>query len=459
MLRFTEEWKSMEFNWRSPVVPRVAMLTATLIALGFFLFSEKSVVFSSLFIALAAYQLKQLVDQLDSSNKNIASFLDSIRFDDLSASFKTDSSDPSVQKLHQELNEAINNLRNTRKEKDADLLFFKNIVMHVGIGLIVFKDTGKIEIINSAARKLLRVNRIDSVKDIGEVSDNLVDTFLKLRTGGRELVRTKIGEEFLQLSIYAIELTLRGESLKLISLQNIQSELEEKEMEAWQNLVRVLTHEIMNSVTPISSLADMVEEDLGKHLERNGDEPVEKEQLEDIHLSLKTISRRSEGLINFVKEFRSLAMVPKPRPVDIDVRTLLDELSQLHKKEMADNNIQLTVTVDPQTSAIHADKGQIEQVIINLVKNAMQAFEQPENRLIEVRAYQNEKMHTVISVKDTGTGIDPEALEKIFIPFFTTKKNGSGIGLSLSRQIMRQHKGSLTVKSTVGEGTEFKMRF
>jgi two-component system, NtrC family, nitrogen regulation sensor histidine kinase NtrY len=449
----------MEFNWRSPVVPRVAMLTATLVALGFFLFSEKSFVFSALFIVLAAYQLKQLVDQLDDSNKNIASFLDSIRFDDLSASFKTDSTDPSVQKLHQELNEAIINLRNTRKEKDADLLFFKNIVMHVGIGLIVFKENGKIEIINSAARKLLRVNRIDSVKDLSEVSDNLVDTFLKLRTGGRELVRTKIGEEFLQLSIYAIELTLRGESLKLISLQNIQSELEEKEMEAWQNLVRVLTHEIMNSVTPISSLADIVEEDLGKHLQKNGDKPVEKEQLEDIHLSLKTISRRSEGLINFVKEFRSLAMVPKPRPVDIDVRTLLDELGQLHKKEMADNNIQLTVSVEPQNLAIHADKGQIEQVIINLVKNAMQAFDQPDNRLIAVKAYQNEKMRTVISISDTGTGIDPEALEKIFIPFFTTKKNGSGIGLSLSRQIMRQHKGSLTVKSTVGKGTEFKMRF
>lgn len=448
----------MDFNWRSPVVPRVAILSATLVALGF-LIGNGDFFPSVICIILAAYQIKQLVQELDSSNKNIASFLDSIRFDDLSASFKTDSTDPSLQKLHQELNEAINNLRNTRKEKDADLLFFKNIVMHVGIGLIVFKENGKIEIINTAARRMLRVNRIDSVNDLGEVSEGLVDTFMKLRTGGRELVRTKIGEEFLQLSIYAIELTLRNENLKLISLQNIQSELEEKEMEAWQNLVRVLTHEIMNSVTPISSLADMVEEDLSKHLERNGDKPVEKDQLEDIHLSLKTISKRSEGLINFVKEFRSLAMVPKPRPVDIEIRTLLDELSQLHKKEMADNGIQLTVQIEPANLCINADKGQIEQVIINLIKNAMQAFDRSDNRHIDVRAYQNEKLRTVISVKDNGTGIDPEALEKIFIPFFTTKKNGSGIGLSLSRQIMRQHKGSLTVKSTAGIGTEFLMRF
>jgi two-component system, NtrC family, nitrogen regulation sensor histidine kinase NtrY len=456
---YTDEWKSMDFNWRSPVIPRIAILVATLLAVGYFLFGDFSFFFLLVFVALAAYQIKLLVRELESSNLNIASFLDSIRFDDLSASFKTESNDPSIKKLHQELNEAIINLRNTRKEKDADLLFFKNIVMHVGIGLIVFKENGKVEIINTAARRLLRVNRIDSINDLSEVSETLVDTFQKLRTGGRELTRTKIGEDFLQLSVYAIELTLRGENLKLISLQNIQSELEEKEMEAWQNLVRVLTHEIMNSVTPISSLADMVEEDLGKHLSGNRDKPVEQEQLEDIHLSLKTISKRSEGLINFVKEFRSLASVPKPKTSDIEVKPLLDELCQLHKKELSDNNIQLTLDVAPTDLKIHADKGQIEQVIINLVKNAIQAFDRSDTRMIDIKAFQNEKMRTVISVKDNGTGIEPEALEKIFIPFFTTKKSGSGIGLSLSRQIMRQHKGSLTVKSTVGAGTEFLMRF
>lgn len=459
MPHFTVEWKNMDFNWRSPIVPRVGILTATWIAFGFFAFQAGDFWFALLFAGIGAYQIKLLVRDLDSSNRNIASFLDSIRFDDLSASFKTDSQDPTVQRLHSELNEAITNLRNTRKEKDADLLFFKNIVTHVGIGLIVFKENGKVEIINSAARKLLRVNRIDKITDLKEVSENLVEVFTKLRTGGRELTRIKIGEDLLQLSIYAIELTLRNENLKLISLQNIQSELEEKEMEAWQNLVRVLTHEIMNSVTPISSLSDMVEEDLGKHLERNSDQPVTKDQLEDIHLSLKTISKRSEGLINFVKEFRSLAMVPKPRMSDINLKDLLDELCQLHKKEMADANIQVSMSVNPADLFIHADKSQIEQVLINLIKNAMQAFDRPDNRILEVKAYQNDKQRIIISVKDNGTGIDPEALEKIFIPFFTTKKNGSGIGLSLSRQIMRQHQGSLTVKSAVGHGTEFFMRF
>ena len=331
--------------------------------------------------------------------------------------------------------------------------------MHVGIGLMVFKEDGTIEIFNSAARKLLRLNRAEKLGDLKEVSEVLVHVFEKLKTGGRELVRLKIGEELVQLSVYAIELNLRGENVKLISLQNIQSELEEKEMEAWQNLVRVLTHEIMNSVTPISSLAGIVEEELKPHVNELNPAPLSKDQLADIHLSLQTISKRSEGLIHFVKEFRSLTAIPKPRPVQIAIRCLFDELTILHKRDLADREIQLITSVYPEDLTVSADKNMIEQVMINLIRNAIQSFEDQQDKTIELKAYVNEKSRPVITIKDNGTGIDPEAMEKIFIPFFTTKKTGSGIGLSLSRQIMRQHQGTLTVKSTVGKGTEFFMRF
>lgn len=449
----------MHFNWKSPVVPRVAFLAASIFLFSFFAFSDGNWLYSLLFLAVSAYQVKVLIEFLDRSNENIASFLDSIQFDDLSYSFKTESSDPAVKRLHKELNEAMLKLRSSRREKDSEFLFFKNIVMHVGIGLIVFKEDGNIEIFNSAARKLLKMNRAEKIRDLAGVSEMLVDVFEKLKTGGRELVRAKIGEELVQLSVYAIELTLRGENVKLISIQNIQSELEEKEMEAWQNLVRVLTHEIMNSVTPISSLAGIVEEELKPYVKEDDHEPLSKEQLGDIHLSLQTISKRSDGLIHFVKEFRSLTSIPRPRPAEINVRSLLEELTVLHKRELTDHNIQLSISVYPEDLTISADKNMIEQVLINLLRNAMQAFEEQTNRSIEIRAFVNEKSRAVIAVKDNGTGIDSEAMEKIFIPFFTTKKTGSGIGLSLSRQIMRQHQGTLTVKSTVGKGTEFFMRF
>lgn len=449
----------MGFNWRSPVVSRVAILAATIFLFCFFAFSQGDWIYAIFFFAISVYQVKLLIEYLDRSNENIASFLDAISFDDLSYSFKTQSDDPVVQRLHKELNEAMLKLRNSRREKDSEFLFFKNIVMHVGIGLIIFKEDGKIEIFNSAARRLLKINRAENISDLKEVSESLVNVFQKLKTGGRELFRLKIGDDLIQLSVYAIELTLRGENVKLISLQNIQSELEEKEMEAWQNLVRVLTHEIMNSVTPISSLAGIIEKELKQHMESQQTAPLTHEQLHDIHLSLQTISKRSEGLIHFVKEFRSLTSIPKPRQIMIPVKTLLEELCMLHRKELMEKNIHLKISVYPEDLTISADKNLIEQVIINLLKNAIQSFEDQENKQIELKASLNEKSRPVIAIRDNGTGIDSEALEKIFIPFFTTKKSGSGIGLSLSRQIMRQHQGTLAVKSTVGKGTEFFMRF
>ena len=241
-------------------------------------------------------------------------------------------------------------------------------------------------------------------------------------------------------------------------MSNIQTELEEKEMEAWQNLVRVLTHEIMNSVTPISSLAGTVEEELQQQLKKEKIS-LAKEELEDMHLSLQTITRRSEGLIHFVKEFRNLTHVPQPRLTEVAAKPLLEEMAMLHKKELADRGITISCSTQPTELILLADKNMIEQVLINLIKNAIQAFDEQTDKRIELSAFTSEKGRPVISVKDNGPGIDPEALEKIFIPFFSTKKTGSGIGLILSRQIMRVHEGRITVKSALGEGTEFLLRF
>jgi nitrogen fixation/metabolism regulation signal transduction histidine kinase len=448
----------MEFNWKSPLVTRVAILVVTIFALAFtFKIGDLNILLLVGLGGAVVFQVRELIKAVEKSNNDLSSFLDAISFDDLSLSFKTNSTDPTVQRLHQELNEAINKMRSSRKERDSEYQFFKNIVQHVGIGLLTFKKDGTIQIINSAAKRLLKVTRADHLDDLREVSDSLIDSFLKLKTGGRELVRLKYGDETIQLSVFAIELTLRGEEVKLISMSNIQTELEEKEMEAWQNLVRVLTHEIMNSVTPISSLAGIVEEELGKKISRNED--IKREELDDMHLSLQTISRRSEGLIRFVKEFRNLSHIPKPKLAEVAVKPLLDEMAMLHKKELADKGIAIMVTVTPENLFVLADKTMIEQVLINLIKNAIQAFDDQVDKKIELIAVANEKGRAVISVKDNGAGIDADAQEKIFIPFFSTKKTGSGIGLSLSKQIMRQHEGRITVKSKLGEGTEFILRF
>lgn len=450
----------MEFNWRSPIVTRIAILVFTIFAFAVVTIDkDRNFILVLGLLGAIGFQVMQLVKLVESPvQANQASLLDQIRFDEVTTSFKTTSQDENVLRVQREMNEAFNKVKQARKEKDSEYQFFKNIVQHVGIGILTFKKDGAIQIINNAAKRLLRVDRVEHINELREASDALVDAFLKLKTGGRELVRLKAGDETVQLSVFAIELTLRGEEVKLISMNNIQSELEEKEMEAWQNLVRVLTHEIMNSVTPISSLAGIVEEELGKKL--NSDEVVlKKDEAEDMHLSVQTISKRSEGLIKFVKEFRSLTHIPKPKLMQVAVKPLLEELALLHRKELADNGIGISVSTDPETMVVMADKMLVEQVLINLIKNAIQAFGEKTDRQIVMTAYQNETGNVLISVKDNGTGIEPEALEKIFIPFFSTKKTGSGIGLSLSRQIMRQHEGNISVKSVLGEGTEFILRF
>ena len=438
---------------------RVAILVATIFAFAYASVDHSNFLLMIALLGAIFFQVAQLIKAVEKSNENMTSFLDSIRFDDLSSSFKTDSHDPTVQRLHRELNEALAKLRSSRTERDSEYQFFKNIVQHVGIGLLTFKKDGTIQIMNTAAKRLLRVSKAETVEDLRVVSDPLVEVFLKLKTGGRELIRLKTGDESVQLSVFAIELTMRGEEVKLISMNNIQNELEEKEMEAWQNLVRVLTHEIMNSVTPISSLAGIVEEDLKHRIAKGPEAILKKDELQDMHLSLQTITKRSEGLIHFVKEFRNLTHIQTPKATTVEARSLLEEMAMLHKKELADRSITCTVQVGPEHLKIFADKHMIEQVLINLIKNAIQAFDEQDDKHIALSAYTNEKGRAVIRVKDNGPGIDPEALDKIFIPFYSTKKTGSGIGLSLSRQIMRRHEGSITVKSTVGEGTEFFLRF
>ena len=448
----------MEFNWRSPIATRLLILIISVLGLGYFVFASYSFLPVIALLAILFFQLKKLIEMYQQPPENVKSYFESIRFDDFSLQFKNASEDPSTDQFKDMLNDAIQKLRISRREKDSEYQFLKNIVHHVGIGLIAFKKDGVIQVMNTAAKKLLHMEKAEKLDDLKQISQPLVDAILRLKTGGRELVRVVSGDETFQLSVYAIELTLRGEVVKLISMNNIQSELDEKEMEAWQNLVRVLTHEIMNSVTPISSLAGLIENELDSQLKEKSEVQLDKDSAEDMHLSIKTINKRSEGLIRFVKEFRNLSHVQQPKKTDIQITKLFEELSILHKKELNDNQITIKTEVEPGDLVISADKNMIEQVVINLIKNAIQSFDEQTDRKIWLSAYQS-KGHEVISVRDNGPGIDPEAMEKIFIPFFTTKKSGSGIGLSLSKQIMRQHDGRISLQSKLGEGTEFLLRF
>ena len=450
------DYKGVKFN----ISLRLAGLLLTMFALVALIYDKAFILTIIFILIILGIQVISLFNFLDKSRDDLFSFLQAIKSKDFSQSYPTNTPNDEQNQINTEFNAIIDQFNMIREEHEADFQYLKNIVQHVGIGLITFKKNGNVQIANSAAKKLLKFKHVDNIREFSTLSEELVDIFFRLKTGGRDLVKLSIQGDIVQLAIYAIELTLRGEEFKLISLQNIQSELEEKEMEAWQNLVRVLTHEIMNSVTPISSLANTMEEELKGHIGKDQESSnIPKEEIEDLHLAIQTIQKRSAGLIRFVQDFRNLTHIPKPKLGVVHVGKMLEQISLLMKSEIEKEGINLNIFVEPSDFTINADKELIEQVLINLLKNAIQSFDEQTNRIVEIRACFNDKGRPLISVKDNGSGIDEEALQKIFIPFFTTKKSGSGIGLSLSRQIMRQHQGVLAVKSEADEGTEFELRF
>jgi two-component system, NtrC family, nitrogen regulation sensor histidine kinase NtrY len=408
-------------------------------------------------------QVVSLVHMLDRTNDELISFLNAIRYDDFSINYSTRSKNSSFDRLHLEFNKVMQKFQQLRAEKEAHYHYFRTIVQHVGIGIITSRKNGNVEILNTAAKRLLGIARLQNINDLEELSPDLVRALSSLQQGDRALVKIKRENDTVQIAISAIELVLQGEVYRLVSLQNIQSELEEKEMEAWQNLIRVLTHEIMNSVTPISSIAATAGNEILESL--NGEDEddeyctIRKEDLEDIHLGIDTIRKRSIGLIHFVSDFRNLARVPTPKLSTFTVKELFDQICLIMKPELKEGSVQLHTSIEPSNLQLTADNDQIEQVLINLVKNAIQAFDCHEDRRIWMSAYVTMTGRTLVEVRDNGPGIEKDAVDKIFIPFFTTKKTGSGIGLSLSKQIMRYHKGSIQVKSVEGEGTTFTLIF
>lgn len=452
-------------NFRVILIVRVIVLILTIFLFVDLYYGDSYTLTKILVLGLLGYEVYALITFLDKTNRELAGFLNSIRYDDFSNTYTTKKTGPSQDELYREFNNVIKKFREIRAEKEAQYQYLRTIVHHVGIGILTFDKHGNVQIINAAAKALLGIEIIRNVNQLKDVSPHLVDSLIELKTGGRDLIKIDKSGEEIQLSIYAIELVRMDREFKLISIQNIKSELDEKEMDAWQNLIRVLTHEIMNSVTPISSLAATVEGELesqlGTELEMTS---IPTEDVRDLHMAAKTIHRRSKGLIKFVSDFRNLTRIPMPKPEKVEVHELLSHILNLLKFDMDKSNISLDLSVKPLDLKINVDREQIEQVLINLIKNAIQALQEDEEDgdeelHLRIDSGIDDDKKIFIRIVDNGPGIEEDALKKIFIPFFTTKKSGSGIGLSLSKQIMRKHHGTISVKSELNAGTEFTLRF
>jgi nitrogen fixation/metabolism regulation signal transduction histidine kinase len=437
---------------------RVLLLSATICPAAY-LFIKTEFLAAAIFMCLlVGYQVFALIRYVTKTNRDLARLLDSIKYSDFSQSFSNNLQGAGFEELHAEFTDVIKEFQRTKLEKEEHFRFLQTIVDHVGIGLIAFDPAGQVELINNAAKKLLKISRLGNIEDLDSVSSHLAEKLRNLSPGANELVKLQQGDDLLQLSIYATGFVLRKQHLILVAMQNIQNELEEEEMKSWQNLIRVLTHEIMNSITPVASLASTAYGLLKDNQECEVPETVN-EVIGDVREAVNTIEKRSKGLLTFIENYRKLTRIPKPDFKIVKIKDLFARVEQLMKEQFELKSIDFKMQIDPESLSITADPALIEQVLINVCKNALEAVDGVGNPKIKLKAETDGLGNPVIKVVDNGKGITAEVAEKIFIPFFTTKPQGSGIGLSLSRQIMRQHKGSLSVSSQPDEKTVFKLRF
>lgn len=426
---------------------------------GIWLYLTKGMLLAPIILGLGVLALAgEMIFYVNSINHKLARFLDSIRFTDFSSSFTSDSKmGGSFREVNQAFNEVMEVFKKTRAEKEEQMLFLQVIIQHINTGIVSFDTDGKIGVINNAAKHLLQIPQFRSIHDLAKLSEKLLLEILDIKPGQR--ISFKVNPT-LHLIIQSTSLKMGGKSWTLLSFQNINPELQSNELEAWQNLTKVLRHEIMNSITPISSLVESLRTilDEDSYVQQEGT-LIKKEGYLDIQEGLDTIANRSKGLVNFVNAYRDYTNIPAPKKELISVEALLENVCQLMKEDLKSKNIELQKDIRTPQLEIACDPDQITMILINLIKNAIESLQNQADRQIHIRAIGQGDLVSLIQIEDNGPGIVPEALERIFVPFYTTKKTGSGIGLAISRQIMNLHRGSLTVESEPDKRTVFSLNF
>lgn len=434
------------------------MATSLLMATCFVWMRDYLIIFNLL--GILVIQVALLVRSLNQLNNDLESFFEAIKSNDSSLVFSHRKKNTPFKGLYQQLENINKNIQQIKIENQNQNQYFKALVEHVGVGLIAFNDEGKVTLFNRAASELLRKAYLFRISELETVQTGLSNMLEELQPSEQRLVSLYRQQELLQLSFKSTWIKIMDDRIKLVSLQNIRNELDEKELESWQKLIRVLTHELMNSAGPMSSTIAT----LNEFITTADGKPkkvaeLTNEMVEDIATGLHILEERSIGMVEFVTRFRNLTILPKPTFTTINVAELFASIKVLMQEKLNLHRIEVEVKVPFASMQITADRSMVEQILINLVSNAIYALEDTPKPTIRLIAMLDENDKPLLIVADNGKGVPEELQDKIFIPFFTTRKDGSGIGLSLSRQMMRLHGGTLTMTSTPGEITAFTLKW
>jgi len=447
-------------NYRLNIIFRVILLVATIYLLYYTL--KSNLFIAPVIVAVTViFQVASLIRYLDKTNRELTSFLQSIRFSEFTRTFQIEGMGGTFNELNKAFNEVMQDFQKVRAEKEESFHYLQTIVQNIDVSVIAYSADGNIELINKTAKKLFQLATIRNIKSLETLSAELVTTLLNIKPGENKLVKIQFEDDMLQLAIYASTIKVKDKLIYLVTIKDIQNVLEEQETEAWQKLIRVLTHEIMNSITPIASLSSTLDLML-KGMVAQGDKEsleMDRESVGEIQEALQTINKRSTGLLHFVNTYRNLTRIPKPNFRLCSIKELFENIEKLMEDEIRKCGVEFTVRVDPESLEFTADDQLIEQVLINLLKNAIHALNGKTSGKIQLLGFINKRGRITLQVIDNGPGILKDVLDKIFIPFFTTKPSGSGIGLSLSKQILRLHNATITAHSEPDVETIFTMTF
>ena len=422
-----------------------------------FLYFQERYIMSAILCILLVVQTTLLIKYINQTNRKIAYFFDAIKNEDFTLRFPEKLSVKSLKELNHSLNMLNAMIQDIHLKKQAQEQYYQEIIKQADIGILTFNKKGHILFANRKIEELFNYTPLNHIKQLSQVDDKLYALFSELNPFERKLIQLTNEREKQQIALKSTSTTLNNEELILVVAQDIHQELDEKETDSWVRLIRVLTHEIMNTITPITSISESV---LKYYQTHKGLIPLEdftENHIKNTAKGLEVIKEQGNDLMEFVQSYRSFLSLPKPDKSLVSAQRLLDKIKVLMSQENKNNHISFDLEVNPNDLELYIDEKQISQILINLSKNAFQSLEGQEEGAIKITAGITRDDKKYISVWDNGPGIPPDLIEEIFVPFFTTKNTGTGIGLSLSKQIMHLHGGSMTVISN--ENTRFTLVF
>lgn len=433
---------------------RLLFIVGLAFAIGCLVMMGKSLFFMIFLSSVEVILVAEFVHFLNSTNRQISFFIQAINNDDTTLRFPIKTGNAIINDLHNSLNELNVILQKAKVSNQIRERYFSEILQHIGTGVLVLNEKGFITEVNPAALDLFGIPNLTHITQLDRVDSKFKQELQQLAGSNKQVITLRKGNDAIQIVTRCSVINLKEEDIKLITLQDIRGELERKELDSWVKLIRVLSHEIMNSLAPVTSIAQSLNS-IWK--EKLASEPnCSDDAIESTVKGLEVIGERGEGLIRFVQSYRMLTKVPVPQFSQVRVQSLFDRLSILVSPLKADYSVAIQFHAPVPDFEVQIDEQMMVQVVINLVKNSAEALQGCENPKIEIHAHKLSVDKVEILVSDNGPGVPDEILEEIFVPFFTTKATGTGIGLSHSRQIMRAHGGSIGCNSEPGK-TVFRL--